>query len=69
MTSLGAWHTLTSPNIHVYEIIMLNIIYYYDEIRGKINSLYLLRTILLLCFYLVSITKQKPNIFFELDLS
>jgi hypothetical protein len=50
---------------------MLNAIYHYYEINDEINSLYLLHTILLLllllCFYLVSITKQKSNIFSELD--
>jgi hypothetical protein len=48
---------------------MLNAIYHYYDISGEINSLYLLHTILLLvlCFYLVSITKQKSNILAELD--
>jgi hypothetical protein len=47
---------------------MLNVIYHYYEVSNEINSLYLLHTILflLLCFYLVSIKKLKPNIFFEL---
>jgi hypothetical protein len=40
---------------------MLNAIYHYYEISGEINSLYLLHTILLLCFYLVSITKKKKK--------
>jgi uncharacterized membrane protein YcaP (DUF421 family) len=69
MTSLGAWHTDTSHMIHVSEIPMLNAIYHYYEVSGEINSLHLLHTILLLllCFYLVSIIKQKSNIFSELD--
>jgi hypothetical protein len=48
---------------------MLNAIYHYYEVSGEINSLYFRHTILslLLCFYLVSITKQKSNIFSELD--
>jgi hypothetical protein len=46
---------------------MLNAIYHYYEINDEINSLYFLHTILLLCFYLVLITKQKSNIFYELD--
>jgi len=55
--------------IHVSEILMLNAIYHYYEVSGEINSLHLLDTILLLllCFYLVSITNQKPKIFSELD--
>jgi hypothetical protein len=55
--------------IRVSEISMLNAIYHYYEVSGKINFLYLLHTIviLLLCFYLVSITKQKLNIFSELN--
>jgi hypothetical protein len=55
--------------IHVSEIPMLNAIYHYYEVSGEINSLHLLHTILLLllCFYLVSIIKQKSNIFPELD--
>jgi hypothetical protein len=40
---------------------MLNAIYHYYEISGEINSLYLLHSILLLCFYLVSITKKNNN--------
>jgi len=44
---------------------MLNAIYHYYEISSEINPLYLLQLILLLllCSYLVSIEKQKSNIF------
>jgi hypothetical protein len=67
--SLGTRQTYTSHIIHISEIFMLNVIYRYYEVSGEINSLYLFHTILLLllCFYLVSIIKQKSNIFPELD--
>jgi hypothetical protein len=39
-TSLGVWYTHTSHNIHVREILMLNSIYHYDEVRGEIKPLY-----------------------------
>jgi hypothetical protein len=52
--------------IHVNEIFMLNVIYHYYEARDEINPLYLFHTILslLLCFYLVSITKKKTKYIF-----
>jgi len=64
MTLLGAWQTHTSHIIHVSEIPMLKAIYYYYEVSGEINSLYLLHTILylLLCFYLSFNYKTKNQI-------
>jgi hypothetical protein len=59
----------TSHIIHVSEMLMLNAIYHYNAVSGEINSLYLFQLILLLllCSYLVSIEKQKANIFSELN--
>jgi hypothetical protein len=53
----------------MYEILMLNAIYHNFEVSSEINPLYLLQLILLLLlrFYLVSITNQKSNIFSKLD--
>jgi hypothetical protein len=39
MTSLGAWHTLTSPNTHVHVISLIIAIYHYYEISSEINTL------------------------------
>jgi hypothetical protein len=61
----------TSHIIHVSEMLMLNAIYHYNAVSGEINSLYLFQLILLLLLllrsYLVSIEKQKANIFSELN--
>jgi len=39
MISLGAGHTLTSPNTHVQVIPLIIVIYHYYEVSGEINTL------------------------------
>jgi hypothetical protein len=58
-------HTHTSHNIHVREILILNAIHHYDEVRGEINPLYfsLLFLHIHLHFNLVIIVTNQSTIF------